>query len=207
MPRGIPNKRFDEAADTDDGEGVLIEDVAEMPTLFAPAEIVAERPVPEDQLSQDQLRIRELENALALERGKKDLEPEYEPVSVGADGNIVIHIVGEGFTVLGQNWYVGQELEFDPKGRAYKDTFDRRGRTWLSLAENEMAQVEKYGKVMFRSGPWPGKSYADNAGSPLQHPLRGMNGGTVMPPTQDELHAIARQESARGRRAPHLPTR
>jgi len=208
MPRGIPNKRleFQEHDDPAAATEIQNDTIGQEAILDDEPEPVATRPLPDSELTPDQLRIRDLENQLALERGKRDVEPEYEPIEPNADGNIVIHIVGEGFTALGQQWYVGQELEFDPKGRAYKDTFDRRGQTWLRLATNEMAQVEKYGKVLFRAGPWPGKDYAAAAGSELQFPLKSMSAdGKVYPPTQDELHAAARRESARARRAPRIP--
>lgn len=207
MPRGIPNSKL-LADDGEIGDGLQDDILAQENILDEPAPAVDISGKPDQELTPEQRRIRELENELALARGKNDIQPEYEPIPVGEDGTIVIHIVGEGFTALGQNWYVGQELEFDLNGRAYKDTFDRRGRSWLSLADNEMAQAERFGKVMFRSGPWPGKSYDAAAGLPLAHPLRTLSDdGIVYPPTQDELHAVARQESSRGRRAPHLPLR
>lgn len=204
MPRGIPNKRPEQLQPLDTTE-IQNDTIGQDVILDDPQPV--RRPVPDAELTIEQLRIRDLENQLALERGKRDVEPEFEPIEPDADGNIVIHIVGEGFTALGQQWYIGQELEFKPDGRAYKDTFDRRGKSWLSLANNEMAQVEKYGKVLFRSGPWPGKDYTAAAGTELQFPLRGLSSGKVYPPTQDELHSAARQETARGRRAPYLPAR
>ncbi len=207
MPRGIPNKRLtdtgepldDTAFDAGHDDDTVIDD-----------DILIEAPaaVPVTATSAELARIKELENLLALERGKKDTEPEFEEKLFANEGdNIVIHIVGEGFTALGQQWYVGQELEFIPAGQAYKDTVDRHGRSWLALAGDEMAQVEKYGSVMFRPGRWPGKDYTAAEGSRFQHPLRPLKegGGVIMPPTADELLAASRRETQRGRRVPILP--
>lgn len=54
-----------------------------------PVEEPQTRPVPDSQLTAEQRRIRDLENQLALERGRKDPEPEFEPKVNDAEG---IHI-------------------------------------------------------------------------------------------------------------------
>lgn len=164
------------------------------------------RPVPESQLTPEQRRIRELEDQLAKERGRKDPDPELvEPASPGADGNIRIHFLEDGFTALGQVWYRGQEIEFEPGGRAYADTCDKFGRSWLEMRADEFAQVERFGKVMFREGPWPGKGYLDAAKAGFEN-LKVLSGdGTVQRPSETELLAAATAETKRRRAAPRLP--
>ena len=109
------------------------------------------------------------------------------------------------FTALGKVWYRGQELEFAPDSPAYRDTCDRTGRSWLDLRSNEFAQVERYGKVMFRVGPWPGKSYTEAASVPFER-LNALSGDTpVAPPATTEFEAAAKAEAARARAAPRLP--
>lgn len=178
------------------------------PTPRFPVVEPGARPVPESQLSPEQRRIRELEDRLAQEMGRKDPDPELEVAP--ADGsNILIHFLEDGFTALGTVWYRGQELEVAPGSPAYRDTCDRRGRSWLELRNDEFGQVEKYGKVMFRSGPWPGKSLLDAATVPYQSlkPLKTDGGAPVRPPTEAELAVAQKAEVRRRRAAPRLPTR
>jgi len=160
--------------------------------------VVPSRPVPESQLSPEQRRIRELEDQLAQERGRKDPEPELVvPEHPGAAGNILIHFLEDGFTALGKVWYRGQELEFEPDSQAYRDTCDRTGRSWLELRGNDFAQVKRWGKVMFRPGPWPGEPLTAAAREAFDQPANK--------PTEDELAAAANIEAGRRRAAPALP--
>lgn len=180
------------------------EPAMEIPTFELEPAPVAARPAPEVELTAEQLRIRELEHLLATERGGKDPETQYaEPVAGGEP--ILIHVLEDGFTVLGRVWFRGQEIEFDPGGAAYRDTCDRFGRSWLELRGDEFAQVERYGKVMFRVGPWPGKSYLDAAKVPFEA-LKPLSGSSVVP-TQAELEAAQATEAKRRRAAPRLPVR
>lgn len=206
---------------TDDPE-VVVDLFAADDTDAAPAPVIAEpaedlplplpepartRPVPESELTPDQRRIRELEDRLAREIGKKDPELELEvPPVPGDSGNILIHFLEDGLTALGTVWYRGQELEVAPGSPAYRDTCDRRGWSWLELRNDEFGQVEKYKKVMFRSGPWPGKSLIDAAQVPYES-LKPYQNSPVRPPTEEELAAAAKAEVRRRRAAPRLPVR
>ena len=172
-----------------------------------PGPVPPSRPVPESELTPEQRRIRELEDILARERGRKDPELELVvPAVPGDPENIVIHILENGFTALGKVWYQGQELEFEPDGQAYRDTCDRTGWSWLELRGDEFAQVERWGKVMFRVGPWPGKTLLDVAGVPFQS-LKPLKDGGAPPAalSVEELSAAASAEARRGRAAPVLP--
>lgn len=176
---------------------------AEMPELLEP--VVESRPVPESELTPEQRRIRELEDLLARERGRKDPVEEYDSVESNGQ-NILIHFVDDGFTALGKVWYRGQELEIEPGSQSYKDTCDRLGRTWLSLRDDESEQIERYGRVMFRSGPWPGKSYVAAADVNYE-PLRPLSGSTNLSPSLDDLARAEKLETQRRRAAPRLPMR
>lgn len=183
-----------------------VPEVGALPEVGPAPEPVASRAEPSEQEQALLARLKELENQLAVERGRKD--PELELETPPNDGEtIVIHVVENGFTALGQVWYRGQELEFDPAGRAYQDTRDKLGRSWLDLDDN--AQIDRYGEVKFRRGPWSGRSYDAAAGAPLDFPLKPIRDGDspVLPPTQDELHAAAKREQSRGRAVPRLTVR
>lgn len=156
---------------------------------------------PDTEPSADQLRIQELEHRLALAEGKKDVQGALEFAEPNAD-NIVIHFLEDGLTALGQVWMRGQELEFARDGQAYRDTKDRTGWSWLSLVEDEFGQVSKWGKVMFRRGPWPGKTYRDGTYEILGQVT---GAGTVPAPSQAELATAEEAERARRRAAPVLP--
>jgi hypothetical protein len=167
-----------------------------------PATSVASRPAADAELTPDQLRIRDLENRLALSEGKKDVEPVLVKPGSGSD-NILIHFLEDGLTALGVVWMRGQELEFTPGSQPYEDTKDRHGVSWLSLVDDDFAQVEKYGKVMFRRGPWPGKSYGDAK----FEALRSLSGDGRVAMTDADLAAAESAERQRGRAAPVLPNR
>ncbi len=153
----------------------------------------------ESQLSPEQRRIRELEDKLAKEMGKKDPEQELE-VADQAGETILIHFVADGLTVLGHTWYRGQELEFTVGSPAYQDTFDRNGWTWLALRDQPDVQEAKYGEEKFRSGPWKGLPYEAGATKGRFEKLTGVN-----PPTADELSKADDAERRRKRAAPRLP--
>lgn len=69
---------------------------------------------------------------------------------------ILIHFLEDGYTAQGRVWYRGQEVEVTVGDDVWKDSLDRNGNSWLSLTEHD--QMESYGQVKFRRGPWPGKT-------------------------------------------------
>lgn len=208
MPRGVPNSGRRESRHVSPvvvSETTLAGSAVDGAAEPAPVEPQAPAQV---ELTPDQLHIKHLENTLAVERGRKDVEPEVEELSdPGSGDNIIIHFLEDGFTALGQVWYRGQDLEFERTSQAYKDTFDRLGRTWLDLRNDEFTQAERWGKVMFRNGPWPGKSYSDAAKLARYETVKNADGSTVPAPSEAELTAIEKIELKRRRAAPKLPVR
>ena len=165
------------------------------------------RPLPESQLTPEQRRIRELEDVLAREMGRKDPDSEPDSITVpGADDNILIHFLEDGLTALGKVWYRGQELEFARDSAAYRDTCDRYGRTWLDLRRDESRQIDKWGRVMFREGPWPGKPLNAMADATFEA-LKPISGSQRVAPSAEELRAAAQKAEQAGRAAPRLPLR
>jgi len=118
-------------------------------------------PVPEDQLTPEQKRIRDLEHRLAVAQTRK-LDSAAEELDELQEGEgVLIHIVEDGFTAQGRVWYRGQEIEFVKGSRAYNQTFGRDGHSWLEL--DDAAQYDRFGKIYFRRGPWPGKPWPADA--------------------------------------------
>lgn len=162
------------------------------------APVVPIRPVPEAQLSPEQRRIRELEDTLAKERGRKDVEPAAEQLAADvAAGALTIHFLEDGLTVFGKVFVRGEQRLIDDQ--AYAETRDRNGNSWLDVIDDDQAQITRWGKVMFRRGPWPGKKFTDA----LEYePLKGATA-----PTAAELEAAQQAEERARLTAPRLPTR
>jgi hypothetical protein len=163
-----------------------------------------ERPKPESELTPDQLQIRNLQDQLARVQGQKD--PDQQIVPPDKDGeNILIHFIADGLTALGKTWYCGQMLEITVGSQAYQDTCDRTGFSWLSVRDDDFAQMDRWGKVYFHSGPWRGKGYKDGINSFEE--LKGSDKKSkISGPTEDELEKAETLERQRQRAAPILPT-
>lgn len=130
-----------------------IRELEDQLTAVEKEEFEAEEVAPE--LTADQLRIQELEAKLAS--ALESAPPLLSPTPKGE--TILIHFLEDGMTAAGQIWYRGQELEFEIGGEAHEQTKDRNGYSWLALMDDVDAQWDRYGKEMFRSGPWRGKGW------------------------------------------------
>lgn len=109
------------------------------------------------ELDEANRQIAELKDQLARAKGANDPDLEHDKVSnPGDEKNILIHFVRDGFCELGTVWYKGQELELEPGTPQYDSA-----KSWSSLTPEE--QEEFYGEVYFRTGPWKGKGYEDEA--------------------------------------------
>jgi hypothetical protein len=168
-----------------------------LPDLVSP---LPEAPEPVEE-TPEQREIKQLRDQLAKLAGKRDVTPEVEELSQPGDsGNIVIHFLEDGFSALGRVFYRGEELEFEPGSQAYKDTCDKNGYSWLAFRHKEFDQVDRWGKIMFRNGPWPGRTYLDGTFEGLR---KESGDGHIAAPSKAELAAA---ETARRRRAaPKLP--
>lgn len=103
---------------------------------------------------------------------------------------VLIHFVDDGFTYAGTTWYRGQEIEFTVGTATWQGTLDRDGNSWVALAFDERAQFRRYGRLMFRAGPWQGLGYdeaEDEAGKKIDPKL---------------AREVAEKEARRNREAP-----
>ena len=67
----------------------------------------------------------------------------------------IVHFLEDGMTGPGARvFYRGETLTLETDSDDYELTVDQAtGRSWLDLSEEE--QEQRYGRVMFRPGPWP----------------------------------------------------
>lgn len=103
----------------------------------------------------NQLRIKLLEDQLAKRNADIVTNAPVEYVTESGEGeHVLLHFVQDGFMVLGQVWYRGQEIEFVRDSLAWERTKDRTGFTWLSLVDDPNGQVARWGKHYFSPGPF-----------------------------------------------------
>ena len=100
----------------------------------------------------------DLDDLLDEDEGNVLSPDEVAPEMPGAD-SVLIHFVEDGLSVLEQMWYKGQELEVPIGSRWWEATLDRDGESWMLL--DEETQIQRWGKVFFRPGPWPGADFED----------------------------------------------
>lgn len=117
-------------------------------------------PADEARIAAEKQRLHDL----AVEEGRKMADVQYaDPTASDGKERILFHFLEDGFTALGQIWMRGQELEFVVDSEEHNATKDRSGMSWVDLVGDEFAQAQKYGKVMFRKGPWPGHVWEGEA--------------------------------------------
>jgi len=151
-------------ADTapEDPEEARIRELEAMLSAPMPSFDVVEEPV---ELTAAQLRIKELEDKMAKRNAIIAENSPTQYAKAGDGEKFVIHFVYDGFVAFGENWYRGQELEFEIGGDAFKRTQDRTGKSWLDLANDPNAQIRRWGKHYFSPGPFvafPGETFDDD---------------------------------------------
>jgi hypothetical protein len=174
------------------GAGVAVEMAASVTTR---PDLNQFRPKPEADLTPEEKQRRQQEHAAAIAAGQKDPPLRYVPSQ--DPRKVLIHIVEDGFTWAGQVWMRGQELEIGPDHPRWADA-----QRWINMSDFE--QMDRYGKIRFRKGPWPGRrSYADGAGS-FEPVILGQGEGAqkYQGPSVKELLEADQRERARGRAVP-----
>lgn len=158
--------------------------------------VIVTRPRPDAELSQDELKKREMLHHQALRLGQENpvlqfgrMRPEQGTQTT------LIHFLVDGVTAFGHVWMRGQEIELWPGHPRWAEA-----KEWIQL--DTAGQFERWGRQVFGNGPWPGaRSYT--AGIHNFQQLMSMSGeGFVQPPGQDELARADRQEQQRGRGVP-----
>jgi hypothetical protein len=94
-------------------------------------------------------------------RDETTAEAEATSASAGVCGEatdrVTVHFVDDGFTGLGRIWFRGMELRLDRGSPGWERTCDPEGKSWLELTD--ALQEQRYGRVMFRPGRWPGEPW------------------------------------------------
>lgn len=143
----------------------------------------------EDELTPEERELRDLRDQMAQRQAliADRQENVYEDVT-GKD-TILIHVLQDGFTINGLVTYRGQEFEFPVGGKAYQQTVNREGKSWLRLSDDE--QYERWGEARFGHGPWPFKRLSALT-------LADLPEGS----TQADLEAVKRAAERNDRRPP-----
>jgi hypothetical protein len=145
------------------------------------------RPLPESMLDPSAKEARRKAHAEAVAAGSAMPPSRYVASN---DPQQVIHFIANGFTWAGESWYLGQEIHIGPDHPRWT-----QAQAWINLTDFE--QVERYGEVKFRQGPWPGLSYVD-ALRQQQRPLRLMDkSGDIPLPDEDALRKADEAEKRR----------
>jgi hypothetical protein len=106
---------------------------------------------------------------LRAEQEVVPLEQQQDP----SEAKLRIHFVSDGFTWAGRVWYTGEEIEIGPKHPRWESA-----QPWITMTKTQ--QYERYGRVMFDHGPFPGRQappgaemYLPNAPTALWAEARG----------------------------------
>lgn len=154
------------------------------------------RPKPDAELTPEERAERERQHQAALAQAAR-FEAQPPQLQQDTGKGVLIHFIEDGLTAFGQVWYRGQELQIGPEHPRWAEAL-----SWITL--NRMEQVDRWGKQFFDFGPWPGRSYADAAGSFERLTVTDHQGNKMAygGPTEAELHAAEVAEQRRGRAVP-----
>lgn len=123
---------------------------------------------------------------VAEQRRREELAAERAssiPMPMSPKFRKVYHVVCEGgLTFAGKVWYRGEEIVIEEGTQEFALAFDRKNRFIFDKSENE--QIEAYGEVRYREGPWPYGGYDLNVYEPGQV---GEEGGKPIVATPAEI--------------------
>lgn len=136
--------------------------IRELEALLAAPSPKDARPRDESTLSPEEKKIRELEDRLARKQAN-DLAlagTKYQPPT-GDGEHILFHMTADGLIFNGIITYKGQEFEVVVGSKAYEQTKNRNGDTWLDLLDDVDGQYERWGQQRIARGPWRGRKWGD----------------------------------------------
>jgi len=133
---------------------------------------------PAERVRRDQEHIEALAANARAEQGVVSLAQQPDP----SQQKILVHFVADGFTWAGEVWYAGQELEIGPEHPRWESAL-----SWIRLSKTQ--QFQRYGRVFFDFGPFPGQSAPP--GTVMSLPTAGvaqwaiLRGGVPAEPSPD----------------------
>jgi hypothetical protein len=133
---------------------------------------------PAERARRDREHVEAISANARAEQSVVDIAQQADPSSQ----KIRIHFVEDGFTWAGRVWNRGDELELGPQHPRWEDAL-----RWIRLSKQE--QFERYGRVFFDFGPFPGRTVAP--GTEMALPTAGvaqwsiMRGGVPASPSPD----------------------
>jgi len=147
------------------------------------------RVTPYEELTPAQQADRDRLHAAALRRGREDSPLVFEPPT-GTKPMLVFHVVKSGWTFAGNVWMRGQEIKLEEGSPRWHEA--QRFIHWT-----EQEQMDYYGGIRWRLGPWPFQRSYISPGSQFQ-PLGSLDGkGQVAGPTEEQLRQADAAEQRR----------
>lgn len=113
---------------------------------------------PEEQARKDAEHIEALAANAAMSRA--DQEPEITTIKDTSERKIIIHFVEDGFTWGGKVWQRGEMLAIGSSNPKWASA-----QAWILLSKRQ--QFERYGRIFFDQGPWPGGEMEPGTEVPL----------------------------------------
>ena len=106
--------------------------------------------------------VKNLEHTLALRANSAALSAHetLEEVIEDDPNVIMIHVLDTGISFADRVWNYGQSVGFKRGGKAYQDTVDRNGVSWLDDLSAK-AQYARFGKIVIGVGPYYGPAFND----------------------------------------------
>jgi hypothetical protein len=136
--------------------GTSLDSPAPVSQSFAIAEasrVTSGPPKPEGLLTAEERAERERQHLEAIRLGAMNPPVQYVPPT-GQRPTVVIHFLSNGFSFAGVVWMRGQEIELEEGTPRWAEA-----QAWIN--KNDFEQIDAYGRIIFRHGPWPGRRYSD----------------------------------------------
>lgn len=141
-------------------DGVPAETPAEARIRELEAKIAALEATPAPALKTEEEKNREHRAAIAANTAALSAPEAFEEAEMSDPSTISFHILDTGFTFADRVWNFGQNVSIKRGGRAYQDTIDRDGKSWLDDLSRS-AQFARFRKIVIGEGFWDGPAFND----------------------------------------------
>lgn len=163
--------------------------VAESFTAVLAARPEGFRPKAEKDLTPEERNERQRAHAEAVRLGQREAPPGPPERPQPGQETQVIHMMEDGMSFAGVVWMRGQEIVLPVGSPRWQQAQD-----WINMTDFQ--QMDRWGKVMFRPGPWPGRSVAEALAAGPEQPMLAPDGKTPLPPPDPAAFQRAAQLEA-----------